>query len=147
LIERDARFRFLVWPVAGVVVACNLFYFCSDFLAPWERGAITFADFRLGKRNPHVSNRWYFPREGLVGTLRELGPEQVLASPSLERPLRVLMAHDAVRVRQPKTMEPGLRTVWVDYYTDDPGAEHCVNHQEPCFTRPLGVDRLYSIYR
>jgi len=147
LLERDARYRLLVWPVAAAIVACNLFYFCADFLAPWQRGAVTFGDFAFGKRNPHSSNIWYFPRERLVGTLRELGPEQVLATPSLERPLRVLMAHDPVKVRLPKSMEPGLRTVWVDYYSDDPNAERCVNHESPCFTQPLGVDGLYSIFR
>ncbi|HTQ06996.1 MAG TPA: hypothetical protein VMI54_24225 [Polyangiaceae bacterium] len=145
LIEWNARFRFLVWPVAAVVVGANLFYFCADFIAPWQRGSIGFGDFALGKRNPHVSNLWYFPRDRLLRTLRELGPEQILASPSLERPLRVLLAHDKILVRLPKTMQPGLRTVWVDYYADDARAERCT--AGTCFRRPLGVDGLYSVFR
>lgn len=147
LIERDARFRSLVWSVAGAVVACNLFYFCADFLAPWDRGTVTLGKFSLGKRNPHVSNLWYFPREHLVATLRELGAQQILATPSLERPLRILMARDPVEVRSPNAMEPGLRTVWVDYYSDEPNDERCAGDVGPCFAKPLDVDGLYSIYR
>lgn len=148
-IARDAQWKWLIRGVAGVLIVGNLFYVCTNFLYPWATERIGITRFAMGKRNPTESNYPFLPRGPLIHALRELAPEQILATPTLERPLRVLLANDSVKVRLPPDMQTGLRTVLLAYQDGETPTRRCIEAEpgETCFTNPIHVNGEYLIYR
>ncbi len=147
-VMHDRKWLPFVRTIGVVIASANLCYFVGNYLTPWQGEHLPIARFAMGKRNPAESNYPYLPRERLVSALRELAPEQVLATPTLERPLRVLLARDPIQVRLPSAMEPGLRTVFVGYHEGEQAPERCTPEPaKACFSNPKDVDGEYLIYR
>jgi hypothetical protein len=148
-IARDAHWILLIRSSAAVLIATNLFYVSTNFLAPWATERIRITRFTMGKRNPSESNYPFLPRGPLLKALRKLAPQQILATPTLERPLRVLLANDPVRVCLPSAMLPHLRTVLLAYQEGEVQRQLCVDAAigQACFAKPIDVDGEYLIYQ
>jgi hypothetical protein len=150
-IEQNARFR---WPVVAAALAlsgCNLFYAVQNFYRPWQRDELGLTQFFLGDRSKRTNNWAYFPKEALVRELAKLEPlpEQIITVPTLERPLRVLLAGQPVRVTLAITADHALRSVFVDYLWPDSPARHCAGTPtgELCFGSASAIARYFIIYR
>jgi hypothetical protein len=146
-IEADARSALLVHAVATALVCGNLIYLGVDFYRPWRRDELAISSFALGRRNRKESNKPMLPKEALVAELRGRGVTQVLASPSLERPLRLLLP-DAVRVVGPAAAEASQRTAWVFFDEGRQPEKRCTpaGPRRLCFRNPKRLARYYWLY-
>jgi hypothetical protein len=152
-IERDERYRYLIWGLAAVLVAGNLFYELSDFYLPWYRRELASTSFRMGLRSPPIGSWHFLPKDRLASELLTLdpAPEQIVAPPSLQRPLEALLntpAHD-LRIVPPSEANPRLRSVYVDYRSGRPRPRYCLRlgRRNVCFVEPSIVDEFYVVYR
>jgi hypothetical protein len=146
-IEADARAALLVRGVAAALVCGNLIYLGLDFYRPWQRDELAISSFALGWRNRKESNKPMLPKDALVAELRGRGVQQVLASPSLERPLRLLLPDD-VRVVGPAAAEAGLRSAWVLFDEGRQPEKRCTpaGPRKLCFRSPERIARYYWLY-
>ena len=105
--------------LAVLLVAANLYYEMSDYYLPWYRRDLAIASFRIGDRSPAIGSWHFLPKDGLA---RELGqmipaPEQIVAPPSLQRPLDALLnepGHE-LPIVTPEAANPKKRSLYVDY--------------------------------
>lgn len=149
-IESDARRLATTRFIAGAMVFANLFYLAVNYYVPWYRQDLGVEYFWFGFRNKKESNRVYLPKTDLVETLRLLKPAQVLASPSIERPLRALFTDATVRIGSPQTSDDRLRpTVLVTYYEKELPRTKCVESPSGirCLSNPVIVDNLFTLYQ
>lgn len=149
-IDADRRFR---WPVVGsalLLTALNLFYCISNFHVPWRRRELAYTQFFLGDRSKRTGNWAFFPKDELARELLALSPppEQVLTVPTLERPLRVLLEGEPIRVTLPPEGDRQLRTVFVDYRKPDALGPHCVEvpGRRICFQEPRPIAEHFLLY-
>jgi len=148
-IERDASWARCVRGSALLLGACQLFYVLVNFYAPWREQQLGVTTFFLGARSKRTSSWAYLPKQELVQQLLELSPapEQVLAYPSLHRPLLALLSGTPLVVKLPEDADPTQRSVFVDYNREPPDPL-CVGlgAQRTCFLRPVGIARYYVVY-
>jgi hypothetical protein len=146
-IDAELRWSRFVPYVAALLVAGNLFYLICNFYLPWQRDELVIARFPLGFRNPRESNNPYLPKDELVAQLGALAPEQIVTSPSLERPLRALLP-ERIRVVGPADARRKLRSVLVAYAEPHTARQRCVAGAEGrlCYgpSRPLA--KYYLLY-
>jgi hypothetical protein len=149
-IERDARWSWPIKTTAFAIAALNLFYCINDFYRPWQSDTLGYTKFFFGHRAKRTGNWAYYPKEDLVRDLLNLdpSPEQVIAGPALERPLRVLLDGSSIRVTQPADADPDARSLYIDY-REEPEAPHCIRRaeRERCFANPTPIGRYFNIYR
>ncbi len=150
-IERDAAWR---WPIAGaasLISLCNLIYGVADFYRPWQRHELGITKFFLGDRSKNTGNWAYFPKEELVRELRALSPrpQQIVTVTTLERPLRVLLAGEPVRVSLEPEADRALSSVYIDYLWPTTPERRCEGApaREMCFRDPAAAARFFVIYR
>ena len=150
-IARDASFR---WPIAGaatLISLCNVFYFGVDFYQPWQRQELGIVKFFLGTRSKETGSWAYLPKEELVRELRTLSPlpEQIVTGATLERPLRVLLSGEPMRVVRASDADRALRSVYLDYLWPDSPERHCEGTPtgEMCFRDGAPIAGHFVIYR
>jgi hypothetical protein len=129
--------------IAAALTAFNLFYLVCNFYLPWARNDLAPGYFFLGVRNAKESNRPYLPKDALTRKLVELAPEQIITTPSLERPLRALLQ---IKVVLAPAAEKGPRTMLLTYDQPDRPAKSCADSGR-CFTDPIAIDNQYLVYR
>ncbi len=123
--------------IAAVLVAGNLLYAIGNFYLPWAADELAISRFALGDRNRQESNAPFLPKDGLVRALRERAPAQVITVPSLERPLRVLLADTPIRVAHTKAADPALPSVYASYFEGRPSRKKCIKTPvRRCFRHP-----------
>jgi hypothetical protein len=149
-VDKDARWR---WPVGAAALGMTLFnvYYCiNDFYRPWQSRALGYTQFFFGDRSKRTGNWAYYPKDQLVRELLALSPtpEQIVASPTLERPLRVLLDGLPLRVALPANADANARSVFVDYRYAGLGDPHCINLGErwTCFRNPTPIGEFYVVY-
>ena len=80
--------------------------------------------------------------------LRERRPAQVIATPSLERPLRVLMAGAPTRIALSKSSDPALPSLYVTYLEGPPGKKKCIKTPERrCFRKPEVTAEYFVVWK
>lgn len=149
-IERDRRWAYLIRAAAGVIICGNLFYVLANFYVPWQRRELAATSYPIGDRSPPIGSWHFLPKEGLVEHLLQIDPppQQVVASPSLQRPLAALMGDTAIRVVIAAEADRALRSVYVDY-RGRPRPRYCVHARggKQCFVDPTIVDQYFILYR
>jgi len=150
-IERNAAWRAPIAGAATLLSLCNLFYGVADFYRPWQRRELGITKFFLGDRSKNTGNWAYFPKEELVRELAALSPrpEQIITVPTLERPLRVLLDGEPVRVALAVEADRALRSVFVDHLWPDSPERHCAVTPtgEMCFGGRAAIARFFVVYR
>lgn len=150
-IERDAAWRPPIAAAAALISLGNVFYAGADFYRPWQRDELGITKFFLGDRSKNTGNWAYFPKEELVRELRALAPppEQIVTVPTLERPLRVLLRGEPVRVALAVEADHSARSVFVDYLWPDSPERHCAGTPtgEMCFEQRAAIAKYFVIYR
>jgi len=149
-IERDARFRYLVYPAALTLIGCNLFYLGVNFYRPWATRELGITSFFLGERSPNTSTWGYLPKDRLVRELLKLSPrpEQVVSNATIDRPLRAMLEGTGIRACTWTEADPSLRTVFVDYSNRGLEPTRCLpsSDGEMCFHNPRVVDTYFVLY-
>lgn len=149
-IERDARWKYLVYAAALTLVGGNLFYLGANFYRPWATHALGITRFFLGERSPNTTSWGYLPKDRLVRELLKLSPapEQVVSNATIDRPLRALLDGTGIRACTWAEADASLRSVFVDYAEQPPGPTRCmaVADGELCFHNPRVVDDYFVLY-
>ncbi len=149
-IEQDARWALPIRAAATLLVLGNVYYVMANFYLPWQRRELAVTAYHLGQRSPPIGSWHFLPKEGLVQELSKLlpGPEQIIAHPSLQRPLRALMGNTGIRVVTPAEADKLLPSVFVDYRSPRARPRYCVRARNGnmCFTRPQVVDQHFVLY-
>ena len=149
--ERDARWRNPVAALALLLTGCNLFYLVANFYLPWADGDLGITTFFLGRRSAATSSWGYLPKQDLVRAVlaRSPRPEQVIASPSLDRPLRAMLHGSGISSAIPAEADRSRSSVFIDYAIGKPTPERCVDTQgeRRCFHSPEIVARYFVVYR
>ena len=150
-IEQDARWAHPIRAAAALMVACNLYYAFANFYLPWQRRELGITAYHLGERSPPIGSWHFLPKERLVEELSALrpAPQQIVAHPSLHRPLRALMGHTGIRVVTPGEANKKLRSVFVDYRSSRDRPRYCVRTRRGnlCFVQPRIVDQHFVLYQ
>jgi hypothetical protein len=150
-IDADRRWRWPVIVVALTLTGHNVGYAVGNFHLPWQRHELALTTFWLGDRSKHTGNWAYFPKEELVRELLsfEPAPEQIVTTPTLERPLRVLLDGWPVQVKLPSNADPALRSIYVEYRKPDALGPHCaeVPGGRLCFGAPAPIADYFLVYR
>jgi hypothetical protein len=150
-IERDRRWAHVVRAAAGLLVLGNLYYLFINFYLPWEQRQLGVTAYHLGTRSPPIGSWHFLPKDELVRQLRALdpAPEQIIANPSLNRPLRALLGDTGIAVVTTGEANRKLRSVFVDYRSKRTGPRYCFSvrgRKKMCFTEPSVVDQHYMLY-
>jgi hypothetical protein len=149
-IERDTRWRYLVFTAALTLVGGNLFYLGFNFYQPWAKRELGITRFFLGERSPNTNTWGYLPKERLVRELLKLSPapEQVVSNATIDRPLRALLYGTGIRACTWTEADTSLRTVFVDYSDRPPQPTRCMpaSDGELCFQNPRVVDDYFVLY-
>jgi hypothetical protein len=150
-IVRDARWGYLVRPVAAALVACNLYYAWANFYQPWQSRELGMVAQRLGTRSPPIGSWHFLPKDELVRELSRLDPPplQVVSPPSITRPLRALMDGLPMSLVTAGEANRKLPSVYVDYRSSRMRPRMCfrVRKGNMCFSNPTIVDRHFVVYR
>jgi len=149
-IERNARYRYLVYAAALTLVGCNLFYLGANFYRPWAKRELGITRFFLGERSPSTTSWGYLPKDRLVRELLKLSPapEQVVSNATIDRPLRALLHGTGIRACIWTEADASLRSVLVDYADHPPEPTRCLpaSDGELCFQNPRVVDDYFVLY-
>ncbi len=150
-VERDARWSRWVRGAALSLAGFNLFYVVVDFYLPWQARELGVTTFFLGARSKRTASWAYLPKEELVRELSALSPpaEQILTTPSIERPLRVLLHGTPLSVALASDAQPGRRSVFVDYNRVPAPEPPCavLPWGTTCYRDPVTVARYFVVYR
>lgn len=150
-LARDAGWGWLVRGTALALGACQLAYLMANFYLPWREQELGVTTFFLGARSKRTASWAYLPKDALVRELEALAPppEQILTTPSIERPLRALLHGSPLDVRLAKDADPARSSVFVDYDRRPLADPLCVEvgAQHTCFYEPVPVASYFVVYR
>ena len=139
--------RRFVRGIGAALVAGNLLYVVGNFYLPWRANELAVSRFALGARNPEESSAPFLPKGDLVRALVALHPAQVITTPSLERPLRVLLADTPTRVALTKTADPALPAVYLAYLEGHPSKKKCLKTPaRRCFRHPEILAKYFVVW-
>lgn len=152
-IERNARWGYLVRPLAALLVAGNLYHALQNFYLPWYRHELAISSFRVGERSPWIGSWHFLPKDALAQALNELqpAPEQIVTPGSLQLPLRAMRDGPGPwpPLVGPPEANPKLRSVYLDYRASRFGPRYCtrLGKRRVCFVDPVIIDDYYVLYR
>jgi hypothetical protein len=150
-LDLGERWGALVRATALALTACQLVYVVVNFYVPWRDEELGVTTFFLGARSKRTASWAYLPKDALVRELVALSPppEQIITTPSIERPLRALLQGSPLSVKLAPEADPTRSSVFVDYDRRPLADPLCVElgSEHACFHEPLPIAPYFVLYR